>query len=914
MKFVKASLCLGIALAVSACGEQASLESHLTNAKNYLNQNKVNESIIELKNAIRLDINNGEVRFLLGEIYLNLGDGLAAAKELERAYKLKYQDSRVLPLLARAYILSDNDNEVLALSTDSKNLDADAQSQYLAYQTLAALRTEKADLAKQSVNLAEKIARQSQYSMLAMAYLQLSENNNEEVQTLITHILSVNEKNVDALMLQGQVAMLTKDYKLAVESFKKFYALQPRVGMVQILLANALLKAGELEQAEEYADAILAKVSSQPFANYIKAMVGFEQQDFAKASKHAETALSAGFNQFNLKLVAGASAFYLKNWQQSHRHLSVVVKYLPTEHQARRMLAVTQLELGLIDEISTTLVDFDSASGGNSQFIASMGYKLLELGATGEVKKLLAQSEGTSAGNAENNVRQGILKLMMNDPAGIEDLEDAIELNPDYIEAELALAFAALQSDDIAKANAIAEKWQQKYPDKAGSYNLLASIAIKEEKYSQAEQALEKSLALEPDNIFALTEQLKIARLQENEELSKQRAEHLITVAPNNNKSLRHYFGVYRNEASLEKLKAAYQLDTTNISKAVLLAEAMVSLGKLQEAENLLISLNGSAKLPKRYWQLLVMIYKQQNDPEKVFSTLDKWQKESPYHIEPIVLLADIYAGQRNYERALTVVKRGLDNQNDNLLLQLIKMQLLLNSEQIMPAKNLYKKLAVLDINKALKEGMLGRILSLEENYTQAIPKLVNFYQVYPTSQNAIYLTAAYIGDNDKVKAAQVLEQHLTKEPNDNRLKTMLAGIYLENDTEKAITVYVDVVKNYPDNFIAHNNLAWLYLERDDIDKALSHAELAFELRPNIGNVVDTYGKVLLRSGDKRTALKYATKASEITQGKDIDIQLNYIETLIANSRTNEAKDKLSKLTTTTAEQKSKKEQLLTEL
>ncbi len=914
MKFVKASLCLSIALAVTACGEQVSLESHLTNAKNYLNQNKVNESIIELKNAIRLDAQNGEARFLLGQIYLGLGDGLAAAKELERARTSNYVNDNLLPLLARAYILTDDNSDVLALSTASKALSADAQSQYLAYQTLAALRSEQPELAKQSVTLAEKVAHQSQYSMLAMAYLQLSENKNEEAKTLIARILSINPKNVDAIMLQGQVAMLTKNYKLAVDSFKQFSSLQPRFAMVQILLANAFLKAGELEEAEEYADAILAKVASQPFAHYIKAMVGFEEKDFAKASKHAEAALSSGFNQFNLKLVAGASAFYLKNWQQSHRHLSVVVKYLPTEHQARRMLAVTQLELGFIDEISATLAEFDGKSDGNSQFISSMSYKLLELGATGEVKQLLAQNEESSAGSATNNARQGILKLMMNDPSGLEDLQEAIKLNPEFIEAELALAFAALQSGDITKAQEISDKWLQKYPDEAGSYNLLASIAIKEEKYSQAEQALEKSLAIEPDNLFALTEQLRMARIQKNEELSKQRVDHLIALAPDNNKVLRHYFGVYRNEAALERLKAAYELDTTDVDKAVLLAEAMVSLDKIKEAENLLISKSGITALPKRYWQLLVMIYKEQNDPEKVFTTLDKWQKESPYHIEPVVLLTDFYAGQLNYERALTVLKRGLDNHEDNLLLQLIQMQLLLNSQQIVPAKNLYKKLAVKDINKALKQGMLGRIFALEENYVQAIPKLVELYQAYPSSQNAIYLTAAYVGNKDNTRAAKLLEQHLQKEPNEYRIKTMLAGIYLENDTNKAITVYVDVAKKQPKNFVAHNNLAWLYLEKNELDKALLHAERAFELKPNIGNIADTYGKVLLRTGDKRTALKYATKASEITHGKDIDIQLNYIETLIANSRTNEAKEKLSKLTATTDEQKNKKAQLITQL
>jgi len=914
MKFVKASLCLSIALAISACSEQASVESHLEKARSYLTQNKVNESIIELKNAIRADTQNAEARFLLGKTYLNLGDGLAAVKELERAHSLKYADNKVLPLLARAYILTDSDDDVLALSTATKNLAAEDKSHYLAYQTLAALRSEQPELAKQSVELAQSIAKESIYTMLASAYFQLSENQYDEVKTLTSRILTVDAKQVDALMLQGQVAMVTKDYQLAVDSFKHFIALQPRFGMVQLLLANALLKADHTEEAEGHADAILARVKNQPFAHYIKAMVRFQDKDFAKASEHAEAALSVDFNQFNLKLVAGASAFYLKHWQKSHRHLSSVVKYLPNDHQARRMLAVTQLELGLIDEISTTIGDFDSKDDGNSQFLSSLSYKLLELGATTEAKKLLAQSDQNNSESASHNARQGILKLMMNDPSGIENLEDAVKLNPELIEAELAIAYAALQKGDINKAKGIAEKWQSQYPDKMGSYNLLASIAIKEEKFVLAEENLKKSLSIQPDNFFALSEQLRIARKQENTPLSKQRADYLITIAPSNNKALRHYFGVYRNEMALAKLNAAYELDKSDISKAILVSEAMVSLGQLDQAEKLLVSKAGSEKLPKRYWQVLLFTYKKQNNGEKVQQTLEKWLKANPYHIEAVVLLTDLYAGQRDYERALTVVKRGLDNHNDNLVLQLVKMQLLLNSKQISPAKTLYETLKLKDINDALKQGMLGRILLLEGKFVQAIPKLNVLYKTYSSSQNAIYLAGAHLGNKDNAKAIQILEHFLTINPNENRIKTMLAGIYLENDTNKAIAVYDDVAKKQPKNFIAHNNLAWLYLEQKNIDKALEHAQMAIELAPKVANIVDTYSQVLLGSGDNKAGLKYATEAVELSKGKDVDIQLNYAAALIANSQLDDAKNTLSKVITKTDEQQDKKSKLTAQL
>ncbi|WP_019029187.1 XrtA/PEP-CTERM system TPR-repeat protein PrsT [Colwellia piezophila] len=907
MKFVNTFLCFSLALAISACSEQVSVESHLANAKNYLSENKINESIIELKNVIRADSKNAEARFLLGQIYLNLGDGVLAVKELERAQQLKYADNKVLPLLARAYILTDSDAEVLALSESASELANEEQSHYLAYKTLAALRSEQNEQAKTSVTLAQSLSQQSLYSMLALAYLQFTENNFDEVSVLISRILTIDPKQVDAIMLQGKVGVVTKDYQQAAISFKRYLDLQPRSGIVQLLLADALLKSDQHAEAEKYADAILAKIPSQPFANYIKAMVAFNSKNFDQASEHAERALSANFNPFNLKLVAGASAFYLKNWQQSYHHLSPIVEYLPKIHQARRMLAVTQLELGLVEEINATIGDFDPDQAGDAKFISSLSYKLLELGATDEARKLLEKNESASANNASDAARQGILKLMMNDPSGLQNLQAAVILDPEFIEAELALAFASLQKNDIEKARVIATKWQQKYSDKAGGYNLMASIAIKEKNYQQAEQSLKQSLLLEPDNIFALTEQLRSARLQENEVLSKQRVDYLITLTPSNNKVLRHYFGIYRNEMALAKLQAAYQADKTDIKKAILVTEAMVTLAQYKQAESLLLDLQDTPNLPKRYWKLTVFNSQRQNDIKKVESGLEAWLKARPYHIEPVILLADLHANSGHNERALSVVKRGLAYHKDNLVLQLINMQLLLNSQQIIPAKKLYKKLAVANINEALKQGLQGRIYLLEEEYTQAIPKLTQFYKIYPSSHNAVYLAGAYLGNEEQTNAVKVLEHYLTIEPHENRIKTMLAGIYLDSDTNKAIAVYGEVIKRQPSNVVAHNNLAWLFLEQSNMDKALMHAKEAFSLAPHIPNVADTYAKVLLKSGDKQGALKYASKAFKLAKGKDIDILLNYVEVLIANSRGNEAKDLLSKTSPKTDKQTEKK-------
>lgn len=914
MKFVKATVCLSVLLALSACGETETVESHLTSAKTYLSQDKVNESIIALKNAIRTDVKNAEARFLLGQVYLNLGDGVAAEKELSRAKSLGYQGKELIPLLARAFILTEADDDVIALSEQASALDNEQHSHFLAYKTLASLRNENVELAKETVALAESLTAQGKYSLLAKAYLKLAENENEDAEALVQKVLAIDNTQADTLMLQGQIATVMKNYSLASESFKQYIEQQPRSGIVQLLLADSLLKAGENEEAEKLADAILARVTNQPFALYIKAMVRFEATDYRVASELAERALSNNFNQFSLKLVAGASAFYLNNWEQSYYHLNSIVKYLPKEHQARRMLAVSQLELGLVDEISTTLGDIESVNDTDAQFLSSLSFKLLELGATEEAKKLLAQSQSKESSDATQNARQGILKLMMNDPSGMQDLKEAVQINPEFVEAELALAYAALQTNDVEQAKNIAQKWQDKYPDKAGGFNLMASVHIKLEEFAQAEQLLEQSLAKEDNNLFALTEQLRIARIQKDDALSKQRVDNLINLYPEHNKALRHYFGIYKNEKALAKLAAAYEAEPKELQKALLYSEALLTLKQAKKAQSVLVNFENDNKLPKRYWQVAVLTYKQLQEQTKEQSTLEKWMKQSPYHIEPVILLADSYANQRNYERALNIVNRGYEHHPDNLILQMVNMQLLLNSKQLQPSKELYQTLALRDIEENLKQGFLGRILMLEGKFVQAVPKMEKLYQAYANSQNAIYLAAAYMGNNDRDKAQNHLANYIKTNPNDARVKALLANLYLGDNNDKALGYYADLIKSQPNNVLVNNNLAWLYLEQGELDKALLHAEAAIKYGEKIPNVLDTYAKILLKKGDLAGALKQSSKASNLAKGQDVDIELNYAEILIANSQQSEARKVINDLQTVTPAQNEKKAQLVKRL
>jgi putative PEP-CTERM system TPR-repeat lipoprotein len=906
MNFLKSIVCASVILALSACGNNETSQTHIAEAEKLLTEKKNSSAIISLKNAIKLDVKNAKARFLLGRLYLNYGDAYSAEKELERALELNYDANKALPLLARAYMLTESDEDIFSLESGAESLNKSSKIQFLAYKVLAALRTENEKLAIETVELVLSMSNSDSYSLLANAYLAFAQKNTAKAATLTERILTATPDNADALMLQGQVAIVDKNYLQAVTSFEKYFALQPGSNKIQLFIADALLKNGQYTEAEAIADAILAKVPKQPFLQYIKAMARFEVKDYEAAGHFAGLSLTSGFNSFSLKLVAGASAFYLKNHEQSHLHLKDIIKYLPSDHAARRMLAISQLELGLIEDISDTLGDYAAPNEDNTQFLAALSYELMELGAFEKAKELAKQVTGVSEVNAEQSARAGILKLMMNDPSGVENLELALQQNPELISAELALAFASIKAGDLSRANIIANKWLKDHPEKAGGYNLKATIAFVKNEFVEGKIALETSLKLEPNNIYALTEMVKLASHQNQTAKAIALTEKAITAHPYNIKALSQFFEFHKNEEGLKTIIKAQQNDKTNIKYGVLLAGALIQLNKYKDASEVLTSYQLNTKTPKRYWQLMLIANAKQDKGEETLLIVEEWRKNNPYHLEPVLLLVKHWASKKRPNRALNILESSFKEHPNNLMLHVVKMQVLLNNNRASEARRFLTDLSSFDLNEGMKAGIEGRILLLERNFADAVPKLKQQYKVKQSAQGATYLAYALEGNKQKKQAIELLENYLLEHGQQPRVSLSLANLYLSTDGDKAIFEYEKLLKMQPDNIVVLNNLSWLYMDKNLFSQALTHAKKAYSISAEIPNVVDTYAQVLLKSGKKSEALIKAEQAYKLSKAGNVDIALNYVEALLANNDKEQAHEILLKINTKTKIQKAK--------
>ncbi len=192
-------------LILAACGADETSEQYLSKAKDYIKESEYPSAKIELQNALKLDGASAEARWLLGKIYLDTGDILAAEKELQRAQDLGWTADDVRPALAKTALIQGKFADVLKL--DYQDLNASAASGLLVSQAFAQLAQGQADKAHELVVLALDKEPQSLDAKLAEAIIFMQKGDMTGALAVIDAVLEVAPENGQAWRLKAQALL-----------------------------------------------------------------------------------------------------------------------------------------------------------------------------------------------------------------------------------------------------------------------------------------------------------------------------------------------------------------------------------------------------------------------------------------------------------------------------------------------------------------------------------------------------------------------------------------------------------------------------------------------------------------------------------------------------------------------------------
>jgi putative PEP-CTERM system TPR-repeat lipoprotein len=880
---------LAVLMALSllyACAKQTS-EQHLDAARQFIESGDTQSAVVELKNAIQKDPQSAEARFELGQLYVEQKQYDAASKELSRALDNGYAPQDVLPLLSKAYQKSGAHVALSKIELKQAGLtptDA-AQIAYYKLQSMVNLGDEKG--AEAVIDDMKTLDTRSPFKLLAIVISLLIEEKPDLALIQAQQVLEQFPEHEETLLLNANLLMNNNRRDDAIALYERYTELSPEDNTSAFILARLLVDAGRPNEAEPIVDKLLGIQDKNPLLNQLKGVILASQEDYQGALKYTERAIQNDSEDPALRLVAGHAAFQLADYETANQHLSIIATLLPENHPGLKILAASQLNLGMSLEASTTLGQTDAIEQEDALLFSAAGYERLRAGDFIKAKELVAKSAKVSE-SAEDLTRLGILRLSLNDLAGIVDLENALEKQPDLPLTKVTLATAYLANNDFDKALALAKEWKGSDPTSGKPYLLSGSVYFKQKQFGKAAEDFAQSIVLEPESTrarLALIEaQLALGNVLE----AKQGLDIAIELTPNDTSLLTKLYQLQSQQDSgaeaLEQIRSALNNDSSSVELNMLLARVLLAEGKATEALALLDELEGDIVSNEVYLRLRGLAAIRSNRYQLASEHYQQWLENSPDNKAAMLGQAFFLDQRGEFQSGLELSSRFIKQRPEDTQLVLIHAHFLLMTGDYVQGEAFFNELPAQVAALPSAKGMLARIQSNKQDYNEAIKNAYAAYQAQPNSRNVILNTFILERLNKRPEAVAFLSKHVEQHPTDESSMMLLAERNIDADRKTAIDNYESIISLNPNNFVVLNNLAYLYQEDGRLNEAEDYAEKAVSINPQNANALDTLAQIKLAKNELKSGLDILAKATNQENVSD-EIYVNYIEALLLNDQ-----------------------------
>jgi putative PEP-CTERM system TPR-repeat lipoprotein len=890
LKYALAVVALG---ALSSCGKQTS-DEHIKEAQQYIAENNPAAAIVALKNAVQVEPKSAQARFELGQLYIQQKQFESAEKELNRALEYGYEASKVLPLLTQAYQRTGAYSAISKLEHKESGLTSVERAEIGYFKVVSLARLNKLDDARILIEELSEIETSSVFKGLTASYMLVLDEEYEKAVIEIAVLREQAPQNAEVLKLLAQLKLSLNLPGEAAEIFKDYVQFYPEDKQTTFVLAKLLVDIGDLAAADPYLDELLLLNDLNPLLNQLKAATYANKGDYANALKRAEIAITANVEAPSIRLIAGYSAYQLQDYSSANRHLSYIAALLPDNHPGLRILAASQLQLGLTSEVGDVLNRLDTLSDDDAPLFSKASYELLRDGFEKEAKVFIEKSTDISR-TAEDLTRLGLLQLSLNNLDGIVNLEEAVSKSPELVSAQTTLAKAYILTKQYDKALELASNWKNSSISDAKPYLLAGDVYTRQQKFNEAKVEFEKALALDKTSPSPKLALINLALVQKDMQKTNQLLEQLLIEFPNNVSALATYYLVNKqgNKASLgiEKMQSAFNRDPSNITIRLLLARIQVVEANYQKAIELLSEVQDQKDLPNAYWKTLGQSFIKTNQLRPATLHYDAWLQKEPNNKDAIVGKLLLLDSQNKFEEG-SKLTQGYLNNRDDVQIQLLNTHFLIMQGDYPAAQNAYDALPENVLGLPLAKGFLARFQLNDKQPELALDNALVAYNAAPNIKNLLLLVFIYDTLKQTNKTIDLLKQHIEKQPTDLAAKMLLAERQIGDDLSGALLTYEIALQQNPNNYIASNNLAYLYLQKGEIQKAKGFGEKAVELEPNNPAALDTLAQILVAEKDYKEALKLYDRAiSDDMQNEEI--YLNYVEVLLLAEETFLAKRKL---------------------
>ena len=900
---LRSAVAAGAALLVLACSG-SSPEKLVASAKDYLAKGDAPAAVIQLKNALKDNPDNGEARFLLGKASLQVRDFPAAEKELRRALELKQPADEVLPLLARALTELDQPDVLTRDFGDRRLGDPQAQATFQALLGDAYLR--RNDRAAAARAYAAALAAKPDFApaQVGQATLTALEGKLDEAATQVDAIVSASPKlasahaiRADLLLAKGDRAGARKALEAAIAADAN--SLPPRLSLVSLLIDER-----DYDAAGKLIESTRKVAGGDLRVTYLEASLAFRRGELDKARQQVQQVLKRAPEHVPSLVLAGAIDLRGGQLVAAEANLRKAVARVPGHAGARQLLVQTYLRMGQPAKARDTLQPLlEKGTPQNAQLALLAGETYL---ANGDVKAASgfyqAASKGGDAQNVAARTRLGQIALATGrTEEGFRELEAASELDAGQYQADLAIIAGHLRRNEYDKALEAVKALEKKQPENPLTFQMYGVTYLAKRDAAAARRSFERALELQPTYLPAAYNLAMLDLRDKRPDDARKRYEAMIAKDERNDQL---YLALADLQARTgadakaigETLQRAVAANPQSVPARLALVDFHLrnkdTSAALAAAQGAATAIPGDARILAAAG-VAMEAAGETNRAIETYNRLASLQPQSP---QPLLRLAGLYVRQKDTPKAIETLRRAqklAPNPRDAVPLL---VQAYLAGDRPEDALKEARALQKAEPKFAGGYALEGDVYAAQRKFALAEKPYREALKLEPKADAvAIRLHRALAEGGKAAEADAFAKGWLAENPKNVSLRMYLGDRDLATKNYKAAAAqYQAVIGIEPNNAVALNNLAWVGGELGD-PKAIGYAERALQLAPNSAAVLDTYGSLLVRKGDTAKGLETMGRAAQAAPAR-YDIRLNYARALARAGQKDAARKELEAL------------------
>ncbi len=869
------ALSLVLSLQLAGCGAPFNDEQKtMQMARDYLQAGKINAAAIELRNTLQENPQHAEARFLLANFYLDYGDYATAEKEFRQAGASGWNEAAVAYGVARSHLGMGNFRDMFESIKINESWTARDRANLLALRAVAQAGLGKQEDALALLEAGRQLDAGALEVLRAGVKLQIVSGNVTKAATLLQQALEHSPDDPELLMLQA--GMAPADEQPAMQAiYQRVIDLDPdgfmsaNGRMARLHLVQLHILDQQLDQAEAAIKPLYRRNSNDPFVNYLGGVIAFQRGDYENAAERFLKVLKLAPEHNPTRLLFGTVSYARKNYEQAAYFLSKYLLAVPDNLVARKLLARSYILLKRYDEATEALQTVLAGDTSDAELLALAGMSELNRGNTaagiagleravrvepgsmilrGELAKAyieagetgLAISELRTILDSGGDRRQTETLLVLahlragDHSNAINQVLEMVSLEPDD-PAILALAGNVFDaSGDHVEARAWFRRALDKQPGFPPATLALANVEELDGNYAEASLLYEQLVNTGMESVIPMLALARVAERQGDSDALLEWLQRAMTHAPNDIKPRLFLAEYYLREG---KHEAARSL----VTKAL----------ELEPGEPALLALSGRIFMAgKKYRQAL--------------QPLQTLVSAEPSSSTARMLLGECYFQLGRLEDARRELKVALEHSQGDVsapaLLAKVEIRAGDHDQALKYSREIQQAFPELFLGYELAGDSLmasGQFEAAASEYARAWERMPSAGLVVKRAENA-----SRSGKSDD--ALGYLEDWHQRHPGDVQVLQFLGNTYQNTGKlAQAQAAYEEVIVADPDNAVALNNLAGIYLAAGQ-PEALGLAERAWQTEPDNPGIQDTYGWALVKNGQigrGRQLLEQAVKA-----------------------------------------------------